>query len=143
MLEKIIKYSIVGGIGTIVNEGILLALKPVLPIALSLALAIEVSILSNFLLNDIWTFRRERVGTFIGRMLKFHFSSIIGGAVQYAVVIALVILFVHYASFTSLLFLLFFSSVHLSSFYLAVMNFIGIIAGFGVRFILSIKYVWA
>ncbi|PVU75444.1 GtrA family protein [Sulfolobus sp. SCGC AB-777_G06] len=142
MLEKIIKYAIVGGLGTVVNEGVLLLLKPVLPIAVSLALAIEFSVLFNFLLNDVWTFKKERVGSFLNRMVKFHVSSLVGGVVQYAVVIALILLILPYGNLTSILFLLFFSSVHLSSIYLAIMNFIGVVAGFGVRFVLSIKYVW-
>jgi putative flippase GtrA len=143
VLEKIIKYVIVGGLGTVVNEGVLILLKPVLPIAVSLALAIEFSILFNFLLNDVWTFKKERVGSFLNRMVKFHVSSLVGGVVQYAVVIALILLILPYGNLTSILFLLFFSSVHLSSIYLAIMNFIGVVAGFGVRFVLSIKYVWA
>lgn len=143
MLEKIIKYAIVGGLGTVVNEGVLLLLKPVLPIAVSLVLAIEFSILFNFLLNDVWTFKKERVGSFLNRMVKFHVSSLVGGVVQYAVVIALILLILPYGNLTSILFSLFFSSIHLSSIYLAIMNFIGIVAGFGVRFVLSIKYVWA
>ncbi|MDT7872290.1 GtrA family protein [Stygiolobus sp. CP8521M] len=143
MLEKIIKYAIVGGLGTVVNEGVLLLLKPVLPIAVSLALAIEFSILFNFLLNDVWTFKKERVGSFLNRMVKFHVSSLVGGVVQYVVVIVLILLILPYGNLTSILFLLFFSSVHLSSIYLAIMNFIGVVAGFGVRFVLSIKYVWA
>jgi Predicted membrane protein len=143
VLEKIIKYAIVGGLGTVVNEGVLLLLKPVLPIAVSLALAIEFSILFNFLLNDVWTFKKERVGSFLNRMVKFHVSSLVGGVVQYVVVIMLILLILPYGNLTSILFLLFFSSVHLSSIYLAIMNFIGVVAGFGVRFVLSIKYVWA
>jgi putative flippase GtrA len=143
VLEKIIKYAIVGGLGTVVNEGVLLLLKPVLPIAVSLALAIEFSILFNFLLNDVWTFKKERVGSFLNRMVKFHVSSLVGGVVQYVVVIALILVILPYGNLTSILFLLFFSSVHLSSIYLAIMNFIGVVAGFGVRFVLSIKYVWA
>jgi len=143
VLEKIIKYAIVGGLGTVVNEGVLLLLKPVLPIAVSLALAIEFSILFNFLLNDVWTFKKERVGSFLNRMVKFHVSSLVGGVVQYVVVIVLILLILPYGNLTSILFLLFFSSVHLSSIYLAIMNFIGVVAGFGVRFVLSIKYVWA
>lgn len=143
MLEKIIKYAIVGGLGTVVNEGVLLLLKPVLPIAVSLALAIEFSVLFNFLLNDVWTFKKERAGSFLNRMVKFHVSSLVGGVVQYVVVIVLILLILPYGNLTSILFLLFFSSVHLSSIYLAIMNFIGVVAGFGVRFVLSIKYVWA
>ena len=143
MLEKIIKYSIVGGLGTIVNEGVLLSLKPYIPVSIALVLAIEISILFNFILNDIWTFKERRFGKFIKRMFKFHVSSIVGGAVQYVVVIGFIILLIHYSNLTNLLFLLFFSTLHISSIYLAIVNFVGIIAGFGVRFILSIKYVWA
>jgi len=142
-LEKIIKYAIVGGLGTIVNEGVLLVLKPIIPVAVSLALAIEISIIFNFILNDIWTFKDSRNSTFISRIWKFHLSSFVGGVVQYLIVISLVVLLVHYGNLTELLFLLFFSTLHLSSFYLAIVNFLGIVGGFGVRFILSIKYVWS
>lgn len=142
LLEKIIKYTIVGGLGTIVNEGVLLTLKPFVPIAISLALAIEVSILFNFVLNDIWTFKDSRNNPLLSRILRFHLSSLVGGIVQYVIVISLVILLVHYGDLTKLLFILFFSTLHMSSLYLAIINFLGIIGGFGVRFILSIKYVW-
>ncbi|BFH73193.1 GtrA family protein [Sulfurisphaera javensis] len=142
MLEKVIKYTIVGGLGTIVNEGVLLLTKAYIPIAISLALAIEVSILFNFILNDVWTFREMRKGKIVTRMWKFHVSSLVGGIVQYVIVIGLVVLLIHYGNITQLLFLLFFSTLHLSSIYLAAINFLGIIGGFGVRFVLSIKYVW-
>ncbi|BFI75567.1 GtrA family protein [Sulfurisphaera ohwakuensis] len=142
MLEKVIKYAIVGGLGTIVNEGILLSTKPFIPIAISLALAIEISILFNFILNDIWTFKDSRKGKIVTRLWKFHVSSLVGGVVQYVIVISLVVLFIHFGNLTQLLFLLFFSSLHLSSLYLAIIDFLGIVAGFGVRFILSIRYVW-
>ena len=142
MLEKIIKYAIVGGLGTIVNEGVLLTLKPIIPIAFSLALAIEISILFNFILNDIWTFKDNRNSPLIFRILKFHLSSLVGGVVQYLIVISLIILLVHYGDLTELLFLLFFSTLRMSSIYLAIVNFLGIVGGFIIRFILSIKYVW-
>lgn len=142
LLEKIIKYAIVGGLGTIVNEGVLLLLKLYIPIAIALAIAIEVSILFNFILNDIWTFKEMRKGSILTRAWKFHVSSLVGGVVQYIIVISLVFLFVKYYGLTQILFLLFFSTLHLSSLYLAIINFLGILGGFGVRFILSIKYVW-
>ncbi|AAY79864.1 GtrA family protein [Sulfolobus acidocaldarius] len=142
MFGRFLKYSLVGALGVIVNEGVLLLLRDYLPLTVGLALAIEFSILSNFILNDIWTFRDSRVGSIGGRLLRFHVSSLVGGAVQYVIVIGLVILFVNYSNLTELLFLLFFSSLKLSSIYLAAINFIGIVGGFGVRFILSLKYVW-
>lgn len=142
MLEKVIKYAIVGGLGTIVNEAVFLFMRSLIPITISLAFAIELSILFNFVLNDIWTFKDLRKGKIITRLWKFHVSSLAGGIVQYIIVIGLVILLIHYGNITQLLFLLFFSTLHLSSFYLAIINFLGIIGGFGVRFILSIKYVW-
>ena len=143
MLEKIIKYAIVGGLGTIVNEGVLLILKPIIPIAYSLALAIEISILFNFILNDIWTFKDSRTNPLTTRILRFHISSLIGGVVQYLIVISLIILLIHYNDLTELIILLFFSTLHMSSIYLAIINFLGIVGGFGVRFLLSIKYVWS
>ncbi|MBP1358236.1 MAG: GtrA family protein, partial [Sulfolobus sp.] len=96
MLDKIVKYAIVGGLGTIVNEGVLLLLKPLISVAISLAIAIEISILFNFVLNDIWTFSDMRNSSLLSRIWKFHISSLVGGAVQYVIVISLVILLVPY-----------------------------------------------
>ncbi|AEE93866.1 GtrA family protein [Acidianus hospitalis] len=134
---------IVGGLGTLVNEGVFILTARDMPIFFSLGLAIELSIIFNFILNDIWTFKDRRVGSFIKRLLKFHVSSFSGGIVQYITVILLLVAFLHFSNVSEILLFLFFSYIKAQSLFLAVINFIGIVSGFAVRFITSLKYVWA
>ena len=133
----------VGGIGTLVNEGVFILTAHDVSIFFSLGLAIELSIIFNFILNDIWTFKDRRVGSFIKRLVKFHASSFSGGIVQYAIVILLLVSFLHFSNIPEILLFLFFSGVKAQSLSLAVINFIGIVSGFAVRFVTSLKYVWA
>nr|WP_231136337.1 GtrA family protein [Acidianus ambivalens] len=140
---RLLKFMIVGGLGTLVNEGVFLLSAHSMPIFFSLGLAIELSIIFNFVLNDIWTFKDRRVGSFIKRLLKFHVSSFSGGIVQYITVILLLVAFLHFSNISEILLFLFFSYIKAQSLFLAVINFIGIVSGFAVRFITSLKYVWA
>ncbi|MUM64297.1 GtrA family protein [Acidianus infernus] len=140
---RLLKFMIVGGLGTLVNEGVFLLSAHSMPIFFSLGLAIELSIIFNFILNDIWTFKDRRVGSFIKRLLKFHVSSFSGGIVQYITVILLLVVFLHFSNLSEILLFLFFSYIKAQSLFLAVINFIGIVSGFAVRFITSLKYVWA
>ena len=140
---RLLKFVTAGGIGTFVNEGVFILTAHNVPIFFSLALAIELSIIFNFILNDIWTFKDRRVGSFIKRLLKFHGSSFSGGIVQYITVILLLLAFLHFSNGSEILLFLFFSGVKAQSLSLAVINFIGIISGFAVRFVTSLKYVWA
>ena len=58
---RFIKFNIVGLTGVFVNEGILMLLTSLgLYYIYSSIVAIEISIISNFLLNDIWTFKDRR-----------------------------------------------------------------------------------
>ncbi len=129
----------VGGIGTFVNEGVFVLTAHDMPIFFSLGLAIELSIIFNFILNDIWTFKDRRVGSFIKRLLKFHVSSASGGIVQYITVILLLVAFLHFSNIPEILFFPYTKAQSLS---LVIINFIGIVSGFAVRFITSLKYVW-
>lgn len=140
---RLLKFMIVGGLGTLVNEGVFILTARDMPIFFSLGLAIELSIIFNFILNDVWTFKDRRVGSFIKRLLKFHVSSFSGGIVQYITVILLLVAFLHFSNVSEILLFLFFSYIKAQSLFLAVINFIGIVSGFAVRFITSLKYVWA
>ncbi len=81
-----VRFMIVGGIGTFVNLGVLVALRVAgLIHAIASAVAIEASVLSNFELNDRWTFRAHKSGGRLGRLLRFHLSSATGIAVQWGV----------------------------------------------------------
>ncbi len=130
---------VVGGLGTFVNEGVFVLAAHDMPVFFSLGLAIELSIIFNFMLNDVWTFKDRRVGSFIKRLLKFHISSFSGGIVQYIIVILLLVAFLHFSNIPEILF---FPYTKAQSLFLVIINFIGIVSGFAVRFITSLKYVW-
>jgi len=142
VLSRLLKFVTVGGLGTLVNEGVFTLTTHNIPIFFSLALAIELSIIFNFVLNDIWTFKDRRVGSFVKRLLKFHGSSLSGGIVQYITVILLLVAFLHFLNASEILLFLFFSGVKAQSLSLLVINFIGIVSGFAIRFVTSLKYVW-
>ncbi len=81
---KLFKFGIVGISGIIVNEGILIYLKEYVHVSLPIAsvFAIELSIVSNFIWNDVWTFRSNRqhaLSYWWQRLLSFQVVSI-GGA---------------------------------------------------------------
>jgi len=143
LVSRLLKFAVVGGLGTFVNELVFLSTTKLLSISISLALAIELSIIFNFILNDIWTFKDKRVGSFIKRLLKFHMSSASGGIIQYIVVISIIVIMFHFSNASEIVAILFFTSyLKLQSLVLGIINFIGIISGFIVRFITSIKLVW-
>ena len=88
-LERFIKFLFVGGTGfifqLIVQEGSVLfgASNPI-----AVALGAESAIISNFMLNNFWTFNdtnqiKER-GNFIGRLAKFNIASIGAIFIQFA-----------------------------------------------------------
>ena len=91
--QKFIKFGVVGGIGFVVNTlgaRIIKSLFAVDPTNVSLingvanALAAEVSIISNFTLNNIWTFKNEKLvwgKKLIQKFVTFNLSSVISGIV--------------------------------------------------------------
>ena len=99
---RFLKFLAVGASGIIVNEGLLFLLKEFAGLALAVAspIAIEASIISNFLLNDTFTFRDRRTagaGPFFGRLGKFNLVSLIGAAVNYSIFLLLTSVFgIHY-----------------------------------------------
>ena len=124
---RLLKFVTVGGIGILVNEGVFILTAHDVPIFFSLGLAIELSIIFNFMLNDVWTFKDRRAGSFIKRLLKFHGSSFSGGIVQYITVILLLVAFLHFSNIPEILLFPYTKAQSLS---LAIINFIGIVSGF-------------
>jgi len=120
--RRFIKFNLVGLSGVVVNEGllVLLASEGFYYIYAS-AVAIEVSIITNFILNDFWTFRDRRHGHIATRFAKFNGLMFIGLAVNLAILYAGTEFFgINYA----------------------LSNLIGIGAAFLVRYWLSLKYTW-
>ncbi len=87
---RFIKFCVVGASGVVVNLA-MLALFSALGMQQSLAsaCAIQVSILSNFVVNDRWTFRDQRgEGTVVSRLLRFQGVSLVGALMQWSVFVA-------------------------------------------------------
>ena len=76
--DKLAKFLVVGGSGVIVNMVTLVTLYQFghLPLALSSALAVEVSILNNFIWNNHWTFGQHSLSP--SRFAKFNLVSLAG-----------------------------------------------------------------
>ncbi|PJA26463.1 MAG: hypothetical protein CO189_10725 [candidate division Zixibacteria bacterium CG_4_9_14_3_um_filter_46_8] len=81
---RFLKFSIVGGSGVIVNMGMLYFLTEFAGfyyLASSL-IAIEVSILCNFVLNDLWTWGDKKHQTkkrYLERMARYNLSAAASG----------------------------------------------------------------
>ena len=87
---RFIKFCTVGASGVAVNLIFLAFFSDVMAIQVNvaLALAIEISINSNFIINELWTFRdRRKSGGKLRRWIKFHLVALIGGTIQWIVFI--------------------------------------------------------
>jgi dolichol-phosphate mannosyltransferase len=92
-LQEFIKFAIVGGSGVLVNMGLLFILTRFLSVRLEIAspIAIEVSILSNFTLNNLWTFKKRNTHVpFWSRLFRYHLVTGLAGIVNYLVLLLFV-----------------------------------------------------
>ena len=84
--QRFLKFGIVGGTGFVVNYVGLELLKRVgLSTYFATLLATELAIISNFVFNNIWTFKDKtitKLGDVIPQFLKFNFSSLFAVIVQ-------------------------------------------------------------
>ncbi len=89
-VEQFLKFCLVGGTGVVVNMAVVYLLHERLGLALLLAspVAVEASILSNFLLNNYWTFRTPTVE--LRRLAKFNLVSLGGMAITTGILTLLV-----------------------------------------------------
>ena len=73
---RLLKFAVVGIIGVCVNMGMLYLLTEKFQILyiISSIIAIEISIISNFFLNDLWTWKDRVKKTFIERFTQYHIS---------------------------------------------------------------------
>lgn len=104
--EEFIKFAIVGGSGVLVNMGLLFLLTRFLSVRLEIAspIAIEISILSNFLLNNMWTFRKRQTPIpFWLRLFRYHLVAGLAGIVNYLVLLVLVNIFGLHDLFSNLI----------------------------------------
>ncbi|MFO8009172.1 MAG: glycosyltransferase family 2 protein [Dehalococcoidia bacterium] len=88
--ERFIKFCLVGASGVLVNEGIywLLTRPGGLKDLVAVIISIEAAIVSNFILNDIWTFRDRRTGgpgSASFRAIKFNLICGAGAVINFGV----------------------------------------------------------
>ena len=119
-----LRFGIVGVSGVVVNSAILWALVRELHLALLLGslLATEVAILSNFLLNDRWTFRGVSERSFTQRLLRFNGVALGGMAITAGILTAL-------ASYTHL--------------HLLIANVLAVGAATGWNYVVNSRWTWS
>ncbi len=93
-LVRFLKFIGVGLSGTLVNLGILRLVNALTSWSGYVALlpGIEVSIITNFLLNDFFTFSDRRTGkvkSLFARLLKYNLVALAGAVINYAIAAAL------------------------------------------------------
>ncbi|MCO6040468.1 glycosyltransferase [Thermococcus alcaliphilus] len=122
-IDRLVKFSIVGLSGIVVNEGSLLGFVEFLGWDKRIAVipATELSILNNFIWNDLWTFRDLKRKPIHIRLLNFHLAALTGALVQWSFYLILLYLGVHYL----------------------IANLFGIGASFIVRFLFNRNITWA
>lgn len=95
-LGRLIRFGLVGLAGVAVNEGLLIGLHggADVPLALASPIAIEASILGNFLGNSHWTWRYDfgrSLGLWLRKAAQYHVSAVLAAFVgNYVVLLALV-----------------------------------------------------
>jgi len=119
--RRFIKYCLVGLTGVIVNEFFLFFFTEFVGLfyLISSLIAIEISVITNFLLNDNWTFQDRKKSKY--RFFRFNFVSIVG------IVINMCILFF----FTSFL-----------SIYYLISNLFGIAGATLWNYVINFKWTW-
>jgi dolichol-phosphate mannosyltransferase len=125
-LGMLIKFAAVGLSGVVVNEGVYWLLTRFGGLAaydyLAVVIGIEVSIITNFVLNDTFTFAKRRAGkSFPGRLLKFNLICLAGAAIQWG------------------LFMLF---TRVFGVYDLLSNFIGIVVAFLWNYFVNRNWTW-
>ena len=106
--KRIIKFLAVGLSGIIVNQGLLWLLTDFagLKYYYSAIFSIEASIITNFLLNDFFTFADRRSGkarSLLGRLLKFNLICLSGAGIQYGLLLLFTDVFGVYYLLSSLI----------------------------------------
>lgn len=82
LLVALLRFGVVGAIGTAVNLAVLELLHGQLGLGFtrSSAVATEVAIIGNYLGNELWTFHHRTLS--LRRLLQFNVTMLVGAAVQ-------------------------------------------------------------
>lgn len=88
--HRIFKFAFVGGVGALVQLSSLQILRTLFPFQLAFFLSIECAVVSNFILNNLWTFsdRKLSISEIPSKFIQFNFAS--AGSIVIQQVIAFV-----------------------------------------------------
>ncbi|MEM2234442.1 MAG: GtrA family protein [Desulfurococcaceae archaeon] len=128
----VIKFGLVGLFGSIVNASIVtltlpqaVSIDPLLGLPLAVLTGFETSLLFNFTLHEVWTFRGMKFSSNFSkrliRLIKYHLSSLTSFITQLTVTYILVNFFGLYIAYASL---------------------IGIALGFIANYVLGVTLAW-
>ena len=98
LTRRFLQFATVGASGVVVN---LLCLRLLEGLGMQVngasALAIEISLLSNFFINHAWTFRdrRDEAGGLLRQAWRFHLVCLVGAAVQFTCFVAMNVVWLH------------------------------------------------
>lgn len=123
---RLVKFSLVGGLGAVINTGLLWLFTDLAGIyyLYSSIVAIEIAIVLQFIMNDRWTFKEQRTtraGQFITRLLKSNIWRSSGLAVN----IGVLYLLTEYAGV-----------------YYLLSNIAGIFCAFLLNYLLESRFTW-
>ncbi len=81
--RRLVKFCVVGASGTAINFAVLYSLTDFVGLfyLASAIIAVIIASTSNYILNDIWTFKGSRVGSSIVGWLKYNSTSLITDAI--------------------------------------------------------------
>jgi dolichol-phosphate mannosyltransferase len=125
--KRVFKFGLVGLSGILVNMGVLFYLKEFVGLDLMIAgfISVELSILNNFIWNDLWTFKfgvqQQKISSRWHRLVLFHIVS----AVPIIINLGLLYLFTNG-----------FNVYYMTS------NFYGIVAAFAWNFLVNRRMTW-
>jgi dolichol-phosphate mannosyltransferase len=73
---RVLKFAVVGLSGVLINMSALFFFTEILKITywISSIIAIEISIISNFVLNDLWTWKDRLKKKLLHRFIQYHIS---------------------------------------------------------------------
>jgi putative flippase GtrA len=118
---RIFRFAVVGGTGVIINTSVLYVLSrwAGLPLVAASAVAVELAAISNYLLNDTWTFATRSLS--LRRFAKFN-TAVLAGLMLNILIVWLL--------------------TRLGLYFMAA-DLVGIAAAFSVNYAFSVRWVWA
>jgi dolichol-phosphate mannosyltransferase len=122
--EEFIRFCIVGASGVLVNLGLYILLTRLFNVPLEIAspIAIETSILTNFTLNHIFTFKNRQTETRLAtKLARFHIASGLAGLANYLTLLGL---------------------FHLAGLWDILSNLIGIGVGTMINYYINSRWTW-